>query len=425
MKNYTTLSKAELQEELTAVQAAYEEFKARGLKLDMSRGKPGEEQLALSLPMLDVLTSESVLKSEDGTDCRNYGGLDGIVEAKQLFADLLGVSPKEVIVEGMSSLTIMFDTISKAYTHGVLGSKKPWMAYGRPKFLCPVPGYDRHFSITEFYDFDMINVPMDEDGPDMDFVEKLVAEDEAIKGIWCVPKYSNPSGSTYSDEVVRRLANMKTAADDFRIFWDNAYAVHYIYSNDPLLNIMDECKKAGNADRPFIFASTSKITFPGSGVAVIAASEDNVAFIKKQINNQAISWDKMNMLRHVRFFKDVDGILDQMAKHAEVLRPRFDAVVKAFERELGPRGVGTWIKPNGGYFVTYFTMDGCAKRVVGLCKDAGVVLTGAGATHPYKKDPKDNTIRIAPSFPSTEELTLAVELFNICVRLASLETLLA
>jgi DNA-binding transcriptional MocR family regulator len=259
----------------------------------------------------------------------------------------------------------------------------------------------------------------------MDMVEKLVAEDEAIKGIWCVPKYSNPTGSTYSDEVVRRLANMKTAAEDFRIFWDNAYAVHYIYQNDPLLNIMDECKKAGNADRVFIFASTSKITFPGSGVAVIAASEDNIAFIKKQIANQAISWDKMNMLRHVRFFKNVDGILEQMAKHAEVLRPRFNAVVDAFERELGPRGVGTWIKPNGGYFITYFTMDGCAKRVVSLCKDAGVVLTGAGATHPYKKDPKDNTIRIAPSFPTTEELSLAVELFNICVRLASLEVLLA
>ena len=424
MKNYNTMTGPELQEELKAVQAAYDEFKARGLKLDMSRGKPGDEQLRLSLPMLDVLTSESVLKAEDGTDVRNYGVLDGIPEAKKLFADLLGVSPSEVIVEGSSSLTIMFDTVSKAYTHGVLGSEKPWMAYDRPKFLCPVPGYDRHFTITEFYNFDMINVPMNEDGPDMDIVEKLVAEDESVKGIWCVPKYSNPSGSTYSDEVVRRFAKMKTAAKDFRIFWDNAYAVHYIYENDPLLNILNECKKAGNPDRIFMFASTSKITFPGAGVAVIAASEDNINFIKKQINAQAISWDKMNMLRHVRFFKNVDGILAQMAKHAAVLRPRFEAVVSAFDKELGPRGVGSWIKPNGGYFVTYFTPDNCAKRVVGLCKEAGVVLTGAGATHPYNKDPKDNTIRIAPSYPSTEELTTAVELFCICVRLASLEALL-
>lgn len=424
MKSYKAMSQTELQEELKSVQAAYDEFKSHGLKLDMSRGKPGNDQLNLSMPMLDVLTSKSILDSEGGADCRNYGLLDGIPEAKKLFSDLLGVTTGEVIVEGSSSLTIMYDTISRAYTHGVFGSDKPWMAYDKPKFLCPVPGYDRHFTITEFFNFEMINVPMDSNGPDMDIVEKLVASDESIKGIWCVPKYSNPTGSTYSDEVVRRFASMKTAAKDFRIFWDNAYCVHYIYADDPLLNILDECKKAGNPDRVFIFASTSKVTFPGAGVSVLASSENNIAFTKKQINAQTISWDKMNMLRHVRFFGDVNGIRAHMDKHAAILRPKFDVVIDSFEKELEPRDVGSWIKPNGGYFITYFTFDNCAKRVVELCKNAGVVLTGAGATHPYNKDPLDNTIRIAPSYPATEELKLTVELFGICVRLASLEALL-
>ncbi len=425
MINYQSMSKDQLKVEKENLEKAYAEFKARGLKLDMSRGKPGEEQLSLSVPMLDVLNSQSDLRSVTGADCRNYGLLDGIDEAKALFADLIGVAKNEIIIEGSSSLTIMFDTVSKAVTHGVLGSVKPWGKYDKVKFLCPVPGYDRHFSITEFFGIEMINVPMDDNGPDMDMVEKLVASDETIKGMWCVPKYSNPQGGTYSDEVVRRLAAMKPAAKDFRIFWDNAYAVHYVYKDTQLLNILDECKKAGNPDMVFVFGSTSKITFPGAGVAFIASSADNINFIKKQIAAQAISWDKLNMLRHVRFFKNKEGILAHMDKHAEVLRPRFDAVLNAFETELAGRGVGTWLKPDGGYFITYTALTNCAKRIVALCKEAGVVLTDAGATHPYGKDPDDAMIRIAPSLPSAEELSRAVELFCICVRLASVEKLLA
>lgn len=425
MINYQSMSKDQLKVEKESLEKAYAEFKARGLKLDMSRGKPGEEQLSLSVPMLDVLNSQSDLRSITGADCRNYGLLDGIDEAKALFADLIGVAKNEIIIEGSSSLTIMFDTVSKAVTHGVLGSEKPWGKYDKVKFLCPVPGYDRHFSITEFFGIEMINVPMDDNGPDMDMVEKLVASDETIKGMWCVPKYSNPQGGTYSDEVVRRLAAMKPAAKDFRIFWDNAYAVHYVYKDTQLLNILDECKKAGNPDMVFVFGSTSKITFPGAGVAFIASSADNINFIKKQIAAQAISWDKLNMLRHVRFFKNKEGILAHMDKHAEVLRPRFDAVLNAFETELAGRGVGTWLKPDGGYFITYTALNNCAKRIVALCKEAGVVLTDAGATHPYGKDPDDAMIRIAPSLPSAEELSRAVELFCICVRLASVEKLLA
>lgn len=425
MINYQSMSKDQLKVEKENLEKAYAEFKARGLKLDMSRGKPGEEQLSLSVPMLDVLNSQSDLRSITGADCRNYGLLDGIDEAKALFADLIGVAKNEIIIEGSSSLTIMFDTVSKAVTHGVLGSEKPWGKYDKVKFLCPVPGYDRHFSITEFFGIEMINVPMDDNGPDMDMVEKLVASDETIKGMWCVPKYSNPQGGTYSDEVVRRLAAMKPAAKDFRIFWDNAYAVHYVYKDTQLLNILDECKKAGNPDMVFVFGSTSKITFPGAGVAFIASSADNINFIKKQIAAQAISWDKLNMLRHVRFFKNKEGILAHMDKHAEVLRPRFDAVLNAFETELAGRGVGTWLKPDGGYFITYTALTNCAKRIVALCKEAGVVLTDAGATHPYGKDPDDAMIRIAPSLPSAEELSRAVELFCICVRLASVEKLLA
>lgn len=425
MINYQSMSKDQLKVEKENLEKAYAEFKARGLKLDMSRGKPGEEQLSLSVPMLDVLNSQSDLRSITGADCRNYGLLDGIDEAKALFADLIGVAKNEIIIEGSSSLTIMFDTVSKAVTHGVLGSEKPWGKYDKVKFLCPVPGYDRHFSITEFFGIEMINVPMDDNGPDMDMVEKLVASDETIKGMWCVPKYSNPQGGTYSDEVVRRLAAMKPAAKDFRIFWDNAYAVHYVYKDTQLLNILDECKKAGNPDMVFVFGSTSKITFPGAGVAFIASSADNINFIKKQIAAQAISWDKLNMLRHVRFFKNKEGILAHMDKHAEVLRPRFDAVLNAFETELAGRGVGTWLKPDGGYFITYTALNNCAKRIVALCKEAGVVLTDAGATHPYGKDPDDAMIRIAPSLPSAEELSRAVELFCICVRLASVEKLLA
>lgn len=425
MVNYQSMTRDQLVAEKAKLETAYADFKAKGLKLNMARGKPGEEQLSLSLPMLDVLNSKSSFKSVTGDDCRNYGVLDGIDEAKTLFADVMGVGKDEIIVEGSSSLTIMFDTVSKAMTHGVLGSEKPWGKYDKVKFLCPVPGYDRHFAITEFFGIEMINVPMDDNGPDMDMVEKLVAADETIKGIWCVPKYSNPQGGTYSDEVVRRFANLKPAAKDFRIFWDNAYAVHYVYKDTQLLNIIDECKKAGNPNMVFMFGSTSKITFPGAGVAFICSSADNINFIKKQINAQAISWDKLNMLRHVRFFENKAGLLAHMDKHAAVLRPRFDAVLNAFEKELGDLGVGSWLKPDGGYFITYTTLNGCAKRVVALCKEAGVVLTGAGATHPYNNNPDDNMIRIAPSLPSAAELSQAVELFCISVKLASVEKLLA
>lgn len=425
MTAYQSMTTQQLQTEHQSLLKQYEAFKARGLKLDMSRGKPSGEQLALSLPMLDVLNSKSAMKAEDGTDCRNYGLLDGIPEAKRLFAELLEVSPGELIVEGSSSLTIMFDTVSRAITHGVLGSEKPWGKYEKVRFLCPVPGYDRHFTITEFFGIEMISVEMNEEGPDMDEVERLVSSDETIKGIWCVPKYSNPLGGTYSEETVRRLAALKPAAKDFRIFWDNAYCVHYVYKDVPVLNILQACKEAGNPNMPFIFASTSKLTFPGAGVAVFAASEQNVAFVKKQISAQAIGWDKMNMLRHARFFGDKQGILEHMKKHAQVLRPRFDAVLDAFETELKDLGVGSWVKPDGGYFITYTTLDGCARRVVSLCKEAGVVLTNAGATHPYGRDPRDRMIRIAPSYPSLEELKLAVELFCLCVRLASVEKLLA
>ncbi len=423
MSNYQSMSKDQLLAEKAKMETAFADFKALGLKLNMARGKPGNEQLSLSLPMLDVLTSESMMTSMSGDDCRNYGVLDGIVEAKTLFGDVMGVSNDEIIIEGSSSLTIMFDTVSKAMTHGVLGSEKPWGKYDKVKFLCPVPGYDRHFAITEFFGVEMISIPMDDNGPDMDMVEKMVAADDTIKGIWCVPKYSNPLGGTYSDEVVKRFANLKPAAKDFRIFWDNAYAVHYIYKDTNLLNILDECKKAGNPNMVFMFGSTSKITFPGAGVAFVCSSKENIDFIKKQISAQAISWDKLNMLRHVRFFKDKAGVLAHMDKHAEVLRPRFDAVLNKFENDLTGLGVGSWLKPDGGYFITFTSLNGCAKRIVELCKEGGVVLTGAGATHPYNNNPDDNMIRIAPSLPSAEELSKAVELFCIAVKLASLESL--
>ncbi|HIT19763.1 MAG TPA: aminotransferase class I/II-fold pyridoxal phosphate-dependent enzyme [Candidatus Fimivivens faecavium] len=425
MKSYQEMTREELSAELEKLRKSYKEFQAKGLKLNMARGKPCAEQLELSMPMLDVLNSVSSLQSEDGTDCRNYGVLDGIQEAKKLFADIMEVSPEETMVFGSSSLTIMYDTISRAMTHGVLGSEKPWGKYDKVKFLCPVPGYDRHFAITEFFGIEMINVEMNEDGPDMDEVERLAASDETIKGIWCVPKYSNPLGGTYSDETVRRMAALKPAAKDFRIFWDNAYCVHFIYRNTHLLNLLEECKKAGNPNMAFLFGSTSKITFPGAGVAFMACSVENAAFIKKQIAFQSIGWDKLNMLRHARFFKNKEGVMAHMEKHAALLRPRFDAVIDAFQDELEGLGVGSWVKPDGGYFITYTTLDGCAKRVVALCREAGVEMTGAGATHPYKKDPRDAAIRIAPSYPSIKELKQAVELFCLSVKIASCEKLLA
>lgn len=391
----------------------------------MSRGKPSKAQLDLSNGLMDVLNGDSDLVSSDGVDCRNYGVLDGITEARKLLADMSEVPERNILIYGNSSLNVMFDTVSRAMTHGIMGNT-PWCKLDKVKFLCPVPGYDRHFAVTEHFGVEMINVPMTEEGPDMDMVEKLVAEDDAIKGIWCVPKYSNPQGVIYSDETVRRMAALKPAAKDFRIFWDNAYAVHHLYGAEKgkILNILDECEKAGNPDMVFEFCSTSKISFAGGGIAAIAASEANLADIKKSLTIQTIGFDKVNQLRHVRFFKDADGIAKHMEKHAEFLRPRFELVLETLESQLSGLGAGSWIKPMGGYFITYETNEGCAKRVVALAKEAGVVLTPAGAPFPYGKDPKDSVIRIAPSYPTMEDLKQAAEIFCVCVKVATIEKLL-
>lgn len=403
----------------------YEDAKTLQLALDMSRGKPAAAQLDLSMPMMSLLNENSVLKSENGMDCRNYGVLDGIPEAKQLMADMVGTKPENVIVYGNSSLNIMYDTIARSMIHGVLGNT-PWCKLDKVKFLCPVPGYDRHFAITESFGIEMITIPMTEDGPDMDLIEKYVQEDEAVKGIWCVPKYSNPQGISYSDETVRRFAALKPAAKDFRIFWDNAYCVHHIYDGkqDEILNILEECEKAGNPDMVYQFASTSKVTFPGSGIAALSTSATNIADIKKYMTLQTIGHDKINQLRHVKFLKNMDGIKAHMKKQAEIIRPKFEAVLEVLNKELGGLGIATWTKPNGGYFISFETLDGCAKAVVGKCKDAGVVMTGAGATFPYGKDPKDSNIRIAPTLPTPEELSKAADLFVLCVKLVSVEKLL-
>ena len=425
MKTYQEMSKEELTQELTALKAEYEKIKGMGLALDMSRGKPAVNQLDMTMDYLDVVNSQSAMKAEDGMDVRNYGGLDGIPEAKKLIADILEVKPENVIVCGNASLTIMYDTVSRAMTHGILGNT-PWCKLDHVKFLCPVPGYDRHFGITEHFGIEMINVPMTPEGPDMDLVEKLVSEDPAIKGIWCVPKYSNPQGYTYSDETVRRFAALKPAAKDFRIFWDNAYNVHHLYDEpqDVILELLSECEKAGNPDMVYKFSSTSKISFPGSGVAAISASKANLDDLRTHLTIQTIGHDKLNQLRHVRYFKDIHGIETQMKKHAEILRPKFEAVLEILDRELGDLEIGTWTKPHGGYFISFESLDGCAKAIVAKAKEAGVVMTGAGATYPYKKDPHDSNIRIAPSFPPIDELVQATELFVLCVKLVSVDKLL-
>ncbi len=425
MKPYQELSREELEALEEKLQKEYDAFKERGLKLDMSRGKPSKEQLDLSMGMMDVLSSGVNLVGEEGVDCRNYGVLDGIKEAQELLGAISEVSADKIIIYGNSSLNVMYDTVSRAMTHGVMGST-PWCKLDKVKFLCPVPGYDRHFAITEYFGIEMINVPMTPTGPDMDMVEKLVSEDEAIKGIWCVPKYSNPQGISYSDETVRRFAALKPAAKDFRIYWDNAYSVHHLYDDDQdvILEILDECEKAGNPDMVYKFTSTSKISFPGSGIAAIATSKNNIEEIKKQLAIQTIGHDKVNQLRHVLFFKNLDGVVEHMRKHAAILRPKFEAVISTLETELGGLGIGSWVKPKGGYFISFDAMDGCAKAIVAKAKEAGVVMTGAGATYPYGKDPKDRNIRIAPSFPSAEELKLAAELFVLCVKLVSVQKLL-
>lgn len=426
MKAYKELSKEELQTLQAELTKAYEDAKGKGLKLDMSRGKPGITQLDMGMDILDALNSKSDMKTEDGMDVRNYGVLDGIPEAKRLMAGIMGVKPENVVVCGNASLSIMYDTISRSMTHGVMGST-PWCKLDKVKFLCPVPGYDRHFAITEHFGIEMINVPMSPQGPDMDMVERLVTEDSTIKGIWCVPKYSNPQGYSYSDETVRRMAALKPAAKDFRIFWDNAYAVHDLYDDrkDTILEILSECEKAGNPDMVYEFCSTSKISFSGAGVAALASSKGNIDFIKKSMTIQTIGYDKINQLRHVRYFKDINGLKAHMKKHAALLRPKFEAVLTTLDEELSGLDIGEWTKPNGGYFISFETMDGCAKAIVAKCKEAGMTLTGAGATFPYGKDPKDSNIRIAPSFPTPEEMKQAAELFALCVKLVSVEKLLA
>ena len=426
MKPYVEMTKEALEELRQDLLAQYKEYQTRDLKLDMSRGKPSAEQLDLSMGMMDVLSSSDSLISKDGTDCRNYGLLDGIKEAKELFGEMLGVSSDNIVVYGNSSLNIMYDTVSRSVTHGVMGNT-PWCKLEKVKFLCPVPGYDRHFSITEHFGIEMVNVPMTPDGPDMDLVEKLVASDESIKGIWCVPKYSNPQGISYSDETVRRFARLKPLASDFRIYWDNAYAVHHLYDNDQdhLIEILAECKNAGNPDMVYEFASTSKVSFPGSGVGAIATSENNLADIKKQLKMQTIGHDKLNQLRHARFFGDFHGMTEHMKKHAAIVRPKFEAVIKSLEEELGGLGIGNWTSPKGGYFISFDCMEGCAKKIVAKCKEAGLVMTGAGATYPYGKDPHDSNIRIAPTYPTLSDLMKAMELFALCVKLESIEVILA
>ena len=425
MQSYQEMSKEELLKEKEHLEAEYKKFQQRGLKLDMSRGKPSQEQLDLSMGMMDVLSSYSDLACEDGTDCRNYGVLDGIQEAKVLIGDMIECNPENIIIYGNSSLNIMYDTISRSMTHGVMGNT-PWCKLDKVKFLCPVPGYDRHFAITEYFGIEMINVPMLPTGPDMDMVEDLVSKDEAIKGVWCVPKYSNPQGITYSDETVRRFARLKPAAKDFRIYWDNAYSIHHLYDDnqDFLLEILDECAKAGNPDIVYKFTSTSKVSFPGSGIAAVAASKANLDDFRKYMTVQTIGHDKLNQLRHVRFFKDINGLHEHMKKHADILRPKFELVLATLDKELNGLGIGEWTKPHGGYFISFDSMEGCAKAIVAKAKEAGVVMTGAGATYPYGKDPKDSNIRIAPSYPSVEELGKAAEVFVLCVKLVSVEKLL-
>ena len=422
---YNDMSKEELLALKESLNKEYAEAKAKGLALDMSRGKPSAKQLDVSLGLLDTINSSSDLKALDGTDCRNYGVLDGIPEAKKLMADMMGTTPDHVIVYGNASLNIMYDQISRAYTHGILGNT-PWRKLDKVKFLCPVPGYDRHFAITERFGIEMINIPMSESGPDMGMVEEYVSKDASVKGIWCVPKYSNPQGYTYSEETVKRMAALKPAAEDFRIFWDNAYIIHDLYDDnkDEIADIISECEKAGNPDMVFEFASTSKVSFPGSGIAALASSANNIADIKKQLTIQTIGHDKLNQLRHVRFFKDINGLKEHMRKHAEFMRPKFEAVESVLEEELGGLGIGSWTEPKGGYFISFEALDGCAKAIVAKCKEAGVKLTGAGATFPYGKDPKDSNIRIAPSFPTPEEMKQAADLFVLCVKLVSVEKLL-
>ena len=419
MKSYVNMTHEELLTLKASLEESYQLEESKGLSLNMARGKPGASQLALSMPMLDVINGNSDMHTLLGNDTRNYGDWDGIGECRQLLADMMEVKKNNVIICGNSSLNIMYDTIIRSMVKGINGST-PWSKLDNVKFLCPVPGYDRHFKITELFGIEMINIPLGEDGPDMDLVEEYVNNDDSVKGIWCVPKYSNPTGISYSDEVVKRFANLKPKAEDFRIFWDNAYCIHHLYDDNQakILNILEECEKAGNPNMVYVFASTSKVSFPGSGVSAIATSIENMEYIKQFMTTQIIGHDKINQLRHVRFFKNIDGLNIHMKKHADLLRPKFEAVINILEDELTGLEIGSWTKPKGGYFISFDAMPGCAKAIVAKCKKLGVVLTDAGATYPYGNDPDDSNIRIAPSFPTPEEMIEATKIFVLCVKLA-------
>ena len=421
---YSSMSKAQLQAEYDAVAKDFEALKAKGLKLDMSRGKPSKAQLDLVSGILTTLTTPEECMAE-GTDVRNYGELAGLPCARKYFAEILGCQPDECFIGGNASLTLMYDTIAKAYTHGLLHSEKPWAKLDKVKFLCPAPGYDRHFKISQSFGMEMITIEMTETGPDMDAVEEAV-KDPAVKGMWCVPKYSNPEGVVYSEETIRRIAGLKPAAPDFLLMWDNAYCIHE-FDGDyvPFPDIIALCREAGNPDMVFEYASTSKVTFPGAGISVMASSVDNIKYMLSLLGILTISYDKVNQLRHVRFLKDKATTLELMKKHAAIMKPKFDAVVSALDKEIAPLGIAQWKRPKGGYFVSVDTMDGLAKRTLALCKEAGVVMTGAGATFPYGVDPRDRNIRIAPSLPPVEELEQAIAVFCTCLKLAALEKLLA
>ncbi|MBQ6322062.1 MAG: aminotransferase [Lachnospiraceae bacterium] len=425
MKPYAELSLEELNALLVELRKEYTRYQNMNLHLDMSRGKPCREQLDLSMGMMDALNSEADLCCDDGTDCRNYGVLGGIHEAKELLADMMENNPDNIMIYGNSSLNVMYDTVSRAMTHGIMGNT-PWCKLDHVNFLCPVPGYDRHFAITEYFGIGMLPVHMTPTGPDMDRVERMVAEDESIKGIWCVPKYSNPQGYTYSDDTIRRFARLKPAAKDFRIFWDNAYGMHHLYDHkqDYLIEILAECKRAGNPDLVYKFASTSKITFPGSGIASLATSLNNLEDIRRQLKIQTIGYDKVNQLRHVRFFKDIHGMVEHMRKQADIIRPKFEMVEEILEQELAGLGIGEWTKPIGGYFISFDSLPGCARDIVARAKKAGVIMTNAGATWPYGKDPTDSNIRIAPTFPTLEDLRIAASLFALCVKISSVKKLI-
>ncbi|MBQ8523426.1 MAG: aminotransferase class I/II-fold pyridoxal phosphate-dependent enzyme [Clostridia bacterium] len=426
MKAYTQMTKEELNAELAEQRAQLSVWEEQNLTLDLTRGKPNQAQLDLSSKMLGVISDRGDCFSETGLDCRNYGILDGLPETKRLFGELLGLPEDMIMIMGNSSLNVMYDTIVRCMLFGVAGGREPWVRQGRTKFLCPAPGYDRHFTICRTLGIEMIPVRMNEDGPDMDMVYNLACSDPSIKGIWCVPKFSNPGGVTYSDEIVEQFAALKPAAPDFRIFWDNAYAVHELYDEEvPLANIFERAKEYGTEDNIFYFASTSKISFPGSGIAIMAASEKNLEHIRPILSTQTIGYDKINQMRHVKFFKNAEGVLEHMRAHAEILRPKFEAVEHIFDKHLSGLDIAHWNNPRGGYFISMYVMPGCAKRVYQLARSVGVTLTPAGAAYPYGRDPEDSNLRIAPTFPETKDLRLATNILCSCIKIAAAEKLLS